>query len=119
MPNGGSDCCGTCWFNAKNKGEKGYGHAKDPEPAFCTIRALPIEKQVEKVASVKRSHSAVIEKPFCLPLGTTVGEAISFASKHNIGGILIETHEVDKTLSLVKEDGRWKVCGRPYSLSEI
>ena len=18
MPNGGSDCCGTCWFNAKN-----------------------------------------------------------------------------------------------------
>jgi len=32
---------------------------------------------------------------------------------------LIETHEVDETLSLVKEEGRWKVCGRPYSLSEI
>ena len=42
MPNGGSDCCGTCWFNAKNKGEAGYAHASDPEPAFCTIRALPI-----------------------------------------------------------------------------
>jgi len=42
MPNGGSDCCGTCWFNAKNKGEAGYGHASDPEPAFCTIRGLAI-----------------------------------------------------------------------------
>ena len=42
MPNGGSDCCGTCWFNAKNKGEAGYAHASDPEPAFCAIRALPI-----------------------------------------------------------------------------
>ena len=32
---------------------------------------------------------------------------------------LIEKHEVDETLSLVKEDGRWKVCGNPFSLSEI
>ncbi|MDX1948282.1 MAG: hypothetical protein SFU86_23020 [Pirellulaceae bacterium] len=43
MPNGGSDCCGTCWFNARNKGEAGYGHTKDPEPHFCTIRNLAIE----------------------------------------------------------------------------
>lgn len=43
MPNGGSDCCGTCWFNAKNKGEAGYAHTTDPEPPFCTIRNLPIE----------------------------------------------------------------------------
>jgi len=43
MPNGGSDCCGTCWFNAKNKGQAGYDHARDPEPDFCTIRDLPIE----------------------------------------------------------------------------
>jgi hypothetical protein len=42
MPNGGSDCCGTCWFNARNKGEAGYGHAEDPEPSFCTIRGLGI-----------------------------------------------------------------------------
>jgi len=34
MPNGGSDCCGTCWFNARNKGEARYEHARDPEPNF-------------------------------------------------------------------------------------
>ena len=43
MPNGGSDCCGTCWFNARNKGEAGYAHSKDPEPNLCTIRGLTIE----------------------------------------------------------------------------
>lgn len=42
MPNGGSDCCGTCWFNAKNKGAAGFSHASDREPDFCTIRSLPI-----------------------------------------------------------------------------
>ena len=42
MPNGGSDNCGTCWFNAKNKGERGaqayMRHAHDPGPASCQIR---------------------------------------------------------------------------------
>jgi hypothetical protein len=42
MPNGGSDCCGTCWFNARNKGEAGYGHTNDLEPSFCVIRHLAI-----------------------------------------------------------------------------
>ena len=43
MPNGGSDCCGTCWFNGRNKGEAGYAHSEDPETNFCTIRGLAIE----------------------------------------------------------------------------
>ena len=32
---------------------------------------------------------------------------------------LIETHQFDETLTLVKEDGEWRVCGRPFLLSEI
>jgi len=32
---------------------------------------------------------------------------------------LIETHKFDETLTLVKEDGKWRVCGRPFLLSEI
>jgi hypothetical protein len=43
MPNGGDDCCGTCWFNRKNKGELGYRHAFAPEDSYCTIRDLNIE----------------------------------------------------------------------------
>jgi hypothetical protein len=32
---------------------------------------------------------------------------------------LIESHKVDETLTLVKEDDTWKVCGKPFSLSQI
>ena len=44
MPNGGSDCCGTCWFNSKNEGEAGYGHSRDDGPDYCTIRSLSIDR---------------------------------------------------------------------------
>jgi len=42
MPNGGSDCCRTCWFNAKNNGEAGYKQIKNAAPNYCTIRQLEI-----------------------------------------------------------------------------
>ena len=44
MPNGGSDCCGTCWFNRRNRGEKGYDRAGDTDlEAYCEIRDVLIE----------------------------------------------------------------------------
>lgn len=43
MPNGGSDCCGTCWFNKKNKGQARYEHTNNLEPDFCMIRDLKID----------------------------------------------------------------------------
>lgn len=42
MPNGGSDCCGTCWFNSKNNGEQGYQGSEKEGFAMCTIRNLEI-----------------------------------------------------------------------------
>jgi hypothetical protein len=42
MPNGGSDCCGTCWFNAKNEGEAGYSRRASEAKDFCSIRKLEI-----------------------------------------------------------------------------
>ncbi len=42
MPNGGSDCCGTCWFNSKNNGEVGHGGAKKEGIVKCIIRNLEI-----------------------------------------------------------------------------
>lgn len=43
MPNGGSDCCGTCWFNRKNRGERGISRDRDnPEPHFCEIRSFEV-----------------------------------------------------------------------------
>lgn len=44
MPNGGSDCCGTCWFNRTNRGERDWlTHADRSLPPYCEIRNLAIE----------------------------------------------------------------------------
>ena len=44
MPNGGSDCCGTCWFNRRNRGERDWQSNKDDsiEP-YCDIRDMAIQ----------------------------------------------------------------------------
>ena len=44
MPNGGSDNCGTCWFNRKNQGDPNWmSHTDNPEPSYCEIREEPIK----------------------------------------------------------------------------
>ena len=44
MPNGGSDCCGTCWFNRRNRGEREWlQHADRSIPPWCEIRDIAIE----------------------------------------------------------------------------
>ena len=43
MPNGGSDCCGTCWFNRANKGRRGSLNHDRRIPSHCEIRNFAIE----------------------------------------------------------------------------
>ena len=42
MPNGGSDCCGTCWFNRPLEGQRGVGNFNREIPSHCEIRDLDI-----------------------------------------------------------------------------
>lgn len=42
MPNGGSDCCGTCWFNRANEGQPGFPKKTERPPAYCEIRDVAI-----------------------------------------------------------------------------
>ena len=43
MPNGGSDCCGTCWFNRRNQGERGYPEGRNRGVApYCDIGDVAI-----------------------------------------------------------------------------
>ena len=82
-------------------------------------RGQSIEKQAALVSRVKRSHSAVIENPLCLPITATVGEAKLFARRHNINGILIETAEGSGVLAgvLTRRDIPWQrdFDGRPVA----
>ena len=42
MPNGGPDCCGTCWFNRANGGEAGDLVNDRSIPSHCEIRNLDV-----------------------------------------------------------------------------
>ena len=44
VPNGGSDCCGTCWFNRRNQGKEGYPKDNLEEAPYCEIRDVVIPK---------------------------------------------------------------------------
>ena len=64
MPNGGPDNCGTCWFNARNKGQAyPLGPADNPEPHFCTIRELPIRNDPFYTYCANWSPMYVTEDP--------------------------------------------------------
>ena len=44
----------------------------------------------------------------------------AISNKNEVVGRLFsigETYSVDETLKLVKEDGRWKVCGNPFLIA--
>ena len=44
MPNGGSGCCGTCWFNRRNRGERDWmTHHDESIPPSCEIRDVAID----------------------------------------------------------------------------
>ncbi len=66
MPNGSSDCCGTCWFNTKNKDEAGYGHRRDSGPDYCKIRQLEI---VNPMYTYCANHPHRFPDKFALPIG--------------------------------------------------
>lgn len=72
-------------------------------------RGMTIERQARKISDVKRSQSAVIEKPLRLPLGTSIRQAKIFARNNNITGILIETEAGSGVLAglLTRRDIPW------------
>ena len=44
MPNGGPDCCGTCWFNRANDGKAGHpGPEAESRESYCEIRDLAVD----------------------------------------------------------------------------
>jgi hypothetical protein len=44
MPNGGSDCCGTCWFNPQNVEEASSVGVEENQAVRCTIRNIDIHQ---------------------------------------------------------------------------
>ncbi len=52
-------------------------------------RFLTVKEQVAEVLRVKRSGSVVIENPYVIGPGQTVGEAVGYATDKNVSGLLV------------------------------
>lgn len=100
MPNGGSDNCGTCWFNTKNKGEVGLAHLHDPGPATCAIRGFNIRIALYTYCVNHPKHARTrIE----VPIGPVLEYSHAPAPRHLSGDRAIfldspDTPEVRETL---------------------
>lgn len=66
MPNGGSDCCGTCWFNRANGGRMGSSRHDDSIPRHCEIRDLAIDDPFYTYCS---NHPYRMQRRVPVPLG--------------------------------------------------
>jgi IMP dehydrogenase len=84
-------------------------------------RGMTVARQAGKIAQVKRSQSAVIKNPLCLPCGATIRQAKLFAGKHGITGILIETAPGSGILAglLSKRDIPWAEAGNEQPVDEF
>ena len=69
MPNGGSDCCGTCWFNRANGGRRGSRFHDRTIPSYCEIRGLEIENPFYTYCA---NHPYRRPEPDPIPVGPVV-----------------------------------------------
>ena len=112
MPNGGSDCCGTCWFNRANGGEMGSDHHDDSIPSHCEIRDLAIEDPFYTYCS---NHPYRMQRRVPVPLGPVyvhVAESFErdgetfYASGREVWVQAPDTEEIrSQLLQLLEEPG--------------
>ncbi len=60
-------------------------------------RFFPIEKQVKLIKTVKRAQNYIIEKPYTLPITSTIDDVRKVMNQNNVSGILI-TGKTDNIL---------------------
>ena len=81
MPNGGSDCCGTCWFNRANGGEMGSGNHDHSIPSRCEIRHLAIKDPFYTYCA---NHPYRLQRRVPVPLGPVYVHVESFEERDGV-----------------------------------
>ena len=66
MPNGGSDCCATCWFNPKARAKLENGPVAPSIRDFCEIRKLEIDRPYWTYCA---NHPHRSKSPDRIPIG--------------------------------------------------
>jgi hypothetical protein len=78
------------------------------EPDYMRFRLFSIHPEiVSRSEDEVQVHIKAVRKRNINPVFTIIAKLFFIG----------ETHPVDETLMLIKEDGEWRVCGRAYDLS--
>ena len=101
MPNGGSDCCGTCWFNRANRGKTGSANHDDAIPNYCEIRDLPIEDPFYTYCA---NHPYRLHRRLPVPLGPVYVHVGEETSERDIWVDAPDTEEIRSQLLQLLED---------------
>lgn len=91
MPNGGSDCCGTCWFNSKNEGKAGYHTIGKEGEVVCEIRKIKIEDPFWTYCANHPHHN--VEK-ISIPIGAVYICKENFPYEREVWVISPDTEEI-------------------------
>jgi hypothetical protein len=81
MPNGGSDCCGTCWFNSTHEGKAGYFDVPLGAEVRCVIRDLLIENPFWTYCANHPHHNP---EQINLPIGPVYVDAGGFPYRREV-----------------------------------
>lgn len=111
MPNGGSDCCGTCWFNTKNDETGRPISEKKEEIAKCLIRNLEIPKPFWTYC---RNHPYHNPKKINLPLGC-VYICVDYPYYRKIWMAPPDTEEIRKKLLEILDEFNTSIQAKDYS----
>ena len=66
MPNGGSDCCGTCWFNRSLEGKRASANFNREIPSRCEIRDMGIPDPFYTYCANHRKRCGSPTFPICM-----------------------------------------------------
>jgi len=102
MPNGGSDCCASCWFNSLNEGQRRYMHGMhgDHAPVSCAIRNLAIENPFYTYCA---NHPKRTQTKLTVPIGPVF---VYSAGQRFVWKLSPDTEEIRlKLLELLKNIG--------------
>ena len=100
MPNGGADCCGTCWFNSNFNEEKGHIEDNPDAEVRCILRDLSIEDPFWTYCS---NHPAQMPDRIETPIGPVYIDAGEFPYNRKVWVESPDTEEIRETLLEILE----------------
>ncbi len=117
MPNGGSDCCGTCWWNRTNLGQRDPQNADRSVEPFCEIRDLAIRDPLDEYCAnhprLRPDGDSIPIGPIFRGWGSSLFETYRYPWRPSPDTEPIRLHLLDLLHDMPLNGPRLERCGFP------